>query len=431
MESTLRPFVTAGVGRDSGVSGGDCATRDTRLGAARLIAGGATDGGLDRHLRRDGLLHRALQRHGSEPANPGQRRVGVGPGADPAAVHHQPGHLRTNSGGRRPRRTHRPLSVYLWAGPRHTADRGCITDPTFGTLALLQDAATAFAKGDVSDAFADLSNIVLFPVGVFTQPITQAVQTVLTMIGNHISNLTAGETPGTDNIGLFETTAQYVLNAVFGPPEATLLATGQALDNVIHALKPFDPADLVNALIAAPAIITDGLLNGTQLNGAWPGLLSSTQYVNTPPPNPFNLFPGPIGAVLLLRNFIATLIDVPVPQAPAAANATPNATAPSAPPPANAVPNPTANTVTLNVTPTVTAKTAPNATPNAGNSVLVTGNTPTIKTGPGVTPHATAVNKPGAQLAATGKTATAQLNGSLTKLTNIGQLHQSAKTGRK
>lgn len=79
--------------------------------------------------------------------------------------------------------------------------------------------------------------------------------------------------------------------ALLGPPNALVFSGAAAIQGVIDAVRSGDIGDLIGAFVAAPAVITDGVLNGFGPAG---GVFSSS---------------GPIGALLQIRNIIANAIS--------------------------------------------------------------------------------------------------------------------------
>ena len=70
-----------------------------------------------------------------------------------------------------------------------------------------------------------------------------------------------------------------------------VVATGEALWDIVEAAFEFDVVGVVNAVLNVPAIIADGVLNGRYseaIGGYLPGLLTVGNILNTPP-GPFSL----------------------------------------------------------------------------------------------------------------------------------------------
>ncbi|MGC5246679.1 hypothetical protein ACPXB3_07110 [Gordonia sp. DT219] len=122
---------------------------------------------------------------------------------------------------------------------------------------LLEEAAAALADGDLATAINSVVLAAILPVtaglDMLPGPILPALQKVL-----------AGPLENLANV-INETQNQLILSAVLVPVSPLLGGMGglvQGIQNVIDAAKTGDPAATLNALVAAPAVMLDGLLNG-------------------------------------------------------------------------------------------------------------------------------------------------------------------------
>jgi hypothetical protein len=89
--------------------------------------------------------------------------------------------------------------------------------------------------------------------------------------------------------------AEAILNAAVAPAVSAVAASGEVAQNVLDELKAGDPQDVLGDLIAAPAVVTDGFLNGTKLEtGVFgtvdiPGILTATTLQDAEGPGPISL----------------------------------------------------------------------------------------------------------------------------------------------
>lgn len=153
-------------------------------------------------------------------------------------------------------------------------------------LPALQQAAADIAAGNFTAAAANLVTAIVQPPLFAALPLLPALQTVFE---KPVANLLAVTQQ-------FQTIVALTGFGVLSPISSTIYATGQAIQNVYDAATAGDPLGALGALMAAPAVIVDGFLNGY---GADSGLLSPGL--------------GPIGALLQIRDLIANAIT---PQAP-------------------------------------------------------------------------------------------------------------------
>ncbi len=115
-----------------------------------------------------------------------------------------------------------------------------------GLPAVLQKAVSELAAGQFQNAAQTLSTglvqVALPIVGPLLQPINNLVSVVSLLPDIALS------------VGL----------AVISPPLALLQSTGAALQSMFNAISAGDIVQLVNAVLGAPAVMLDGLLNGYQ-----------------------------------------------------------------------------------------------------------------------------------------------------------------------
>jgi hypothetical protein len=184
------------------------------------------------------------------------------------------------------------------------------------------------AQQFVNQVFKVLPGETVQAIGEFLrgEPLASS-QTVVTAFSNFVQQSTGPIVYTTSAVAMdFAYNVERVFEAVVGfdslavlgaaisnPVYSLVLASGQAAQNVIDATKAGDFLGVIGQTIAAPAVVVDGFLNGTTLNGQFvSGLLS-----------PITVGPlltaGPIGALLYLRNSIASTLT------PATSLATPAA----------------------------------------------------------------------------------------------------------
>lgn len=98
--------------------------------------------------------------------------------------------------------------------------------------------------------------------------------------------------------------AFILVRGVTDPAYALVLSSGQAAQNVIDAAEAADFLGVLGQTAAAPAVVADGLLNGTPEYG---GLLSPIGIA----PSGDKIRTGPIGALFTYRNRIAGALSGP------------------------------------------------------------------------------------------------------------------------
>jgi hypothetical protein len=108
--------------------------------------------------------------------------------------------------------------------------------------------------------------------------------------------------------------AEAILNAAVAPALSGAAATGEVAQDILNALKAGNPQDILGDLIAAPAVVTNGVLNGAKLQTSIfgtvdiPGILTDSTLLSAEGP-------GPIALVIQLGQFTRGLLT------PAAATA--------------------------------------------------------------------------------------------------------------
>jgi hypothetical protein len=101
--------------------------------------------------------------------------------------------------------------------------------------------------------------------------------------------------------------AEAILNAAVAPALSGVAATGEVAQDVLDALKAGNPQDILGDLIAAPAVVTNGVLNGAKLQTSIfgtvdiPGILTDSTLLSAEGP-------GPIALVIQLGQFTRGLL---------------------------------------------------------------------------------------------------------------------------
>ena len=191
----------------------------------------------------------------------------------------------------------------------------------------LQEALANLAAGNIVGVGQNVVNII-------TQPVLFPALTLLPAIQSFLEQPVAN---------LLAVTQQFTTIAALGgigllePLVSTVNATAQAIQNIVDAAKGLDPVGAVSAIVAVPAIVANGLLNGFGFDG---GVLSPGL--------------GLAGALLQIRDVIANALK-PVTVTATSSLAAANSTTTSA-----------ATTVTLSTAPVSTAakKSAEATTPS-------------------------------------------------------------------
>ncbi|WP_280834871.1 hypothetical protein [Mycolicibacterium frederiksbergense] len=160
-----------------------------------------------------------------------------------------------------------------------------------------------------------------------------------------LSQISVGITENLYNVAKTIANPMTLFGTVLGSVQilsSTVGALGVGLQSFVDAVKAGDAVGAVNALVATPALVLNGLLNG---NGNTPGIFTPDKPLSSG-------MPGPIAGVLVqVRRAIAQAIGAPAPSVarmagqPAAGD-TLLADGPAA---VDALPSATVNTVTLNL----------------------------------------------------------------------------------
>ncbi|MUL49183.1 hypothetical protein FZI85_19065 [Mycobacterium sp. CBMA293] len=169
----------------------------------------------------------------------------------------------------------------------------------------LQQAFANLAAGDIVGVGNDLTAIIVQPV---LGPVIDVLSAVQPMLSQSAANMLA-------------VTQQFVtIGALAGigllePVVTTINGTALAIQNVVDALRAGDPIGAVGAVLAAPAVIVNTILNG---NGSGDGGL-------------FGPGISTVGSLQSIGNIIATAFaTTPAPVAATLAAAAPAASVPSA-----------------------------------------------------------------------------------------------------
>jgi hypothetical protein len=200
---------------------------------------------------------------------------------------------------------------------------------TTTTPTALLDAVTELLAGNFSAALQSLGTAVSAPVVAGVEQFVTGVIAIPTSIGMHLTNL----------FTLLPTLGQIALTGIVGTPVAVFDGAQQAVENVVQAIDHNDPVGVLTALLAAPGVFLDEVLNanGGTTVGTAQGLLSTN---------------GPIGAVLQIRNDIATALDGPSSSSEGQSSSSQGSSSSSSQAAAEATPTMAAESVTLNVAPT-------------------------------------------------------------------------------
>ncbi len=104
--------------------------------------------------------------------------------------------------------------------------------------------------------------------------------------------------------------AEAILNAAVAPALSGVAATGEVAQDILDALKAGNPQDLLSDLIAAPAVVANGVLNGAKLQTSIfgtveiPGILTDATLLSAEGP-------GPIALAIQLGQFTRALLTPP------------------------------------------------------------------------------------------------------------------------
>ncbi|MGW4098709.1 hypothetical protein [Mycobacterium sp. NPDC004974] len=164
-----------------------------------------------------------------------------------------------------------------------------------------------------------------------------------------LSSITVGITGNLYKVAQTIANPMTLFGTVLGTLQIMSSTAGQlgvGLQSFVDSVKAGDAVAAVNALIATPALVLNGLINGTEYT---PGILTPESPTSSP-------LPGPIAGVMVqVRRAIAQALGAPAPASPMALRTAPDTVAPESP---AALPSATANTVTVNLTTDTAVKTA-------------------------------------------------------------------------
>jgi len=208
------------------------------------------------------------------------------------------------------------------AGALSTTGGDLATALTTQVPGLLQTAFNQISAGDVAGATNSLATVPL----VLAQPVIGLLPAVEQLVTQPVQNLVNVAKIFSDPVY-----DQLVAVGLLGPVISGLGAAGVAVQNVINAVGTGDLQKVAGAILASPAKIADGLLNGgygpdlgplvgggfTVLAG---GLFSSGGFEVTPDGNFVLNVAGPVATLQTMAKLIAAAITPPK-AVPAAQNA--------------------------------------------------------------------------------------------------------------
>jgi hypothetical protein len=148
----------------------------------------------------------------------------------------------------------------------------------------LQQALANLAAGNIVGVGQNLVNVIVQPILFPTLTLLPALQSFLEA---PVANLLAVTQQ-------FTTISALAGLGALSPLASSINATAQAIQNVVDSARALDPVGVVSAIVAAPAIVAGGLLNGFGFDG---GVLSPGL--------------GLAGALLQIRNVIAQALGAP------------------------------------------------------------------------------------------------------------------------
>jgi hypothetical protein len=146
------------------------------------------------------------------------------------------------------------------------------------TQLFLQAASARLQAGDVEGAFQIVLYATLSGVGSLVSVATYP----LTLLG-----------PAFEEVA--PVFAEAILNAAVAPALSGVVTGSEIALDALNALKAGSPGDILGDLIAAPAVVTDGVLNGTKLEtGVFgpvdiPGILTDKTLQDAEGPGPISL----------------------------------------------------------------------------------------------------------------------------------------------
>ncbi|OCB13716.1 hypothetical protein A5717_12005 [Mycolicibacterium porcinum] len=156
-----------------------------------------------------------------------------------------------------------------------------------------------------------------------------------------LSSITVGITGNLYNVAQTIANPMTLFGTVLGSLQIMSSTAGQlgvGVQSFADAVKAGDAVAAVNALIATPALVLNGLINGTEFT---PGILTPESPTMSP-------LPGPIAGVMVqVRRAIAQALGAPAPTATTALRAAPDSVTPDSP---AALPSATADTVAVSLT---------------------------------------------------------------------------------
>ncbi|OCB46987.1 hypothetical protein A5721_12610 [Mycobacterium vulneris] len=156
-----------------------------------------------------------------------------------------------------------------------------------------------------------------------------------------LSSITVGITGNLYNVAQTIANPMTLFGTVLGSLQimsSTASQLGVGVQSFADAVKAGDAVAAVNALIATPALVLNGLINGTEFT---PGILTPESPTMSP-------LPGPIAGVMVqVRRAIAQALGAPAPTATTALRAAPDSVTPDSP---AALPSVTADTVAVSLT---------------------------------------------------------------------------------
>ncbi len=163
-----------------------------------------------------------------------------------------------------------------------------------------------------------------------------------------LSSITVGITGNLYNVAQTIANPMTLFGTVLGSLQimsSTASQLGVGVQSFADAVKGGDAVAAVNALIATPALVLNGLINGTEFT---PGILT--------PDKPLSEgMPGPIAGVMVqVRRAIAQALGAPAPTATTALRTAPDSVASDSP---AALPSATADTVAVSLTTDAAVKT--------------------------------------------------------------------------
>lgn len=145
----------------------------------------------------------------------------------------------------------------------------------------LQDAVAAIAAGNFVAAAPNVVTALFQPLLFAALPLLPVLQQVIEQPAANLLAVTQQ----------FQTVAAFAAIGVLGPLSSSIYASAEAIQNVFDAASNGDVLGALGAIVAAPAIVIDGFLNGWGVDG---GLISPGL--------------GTISTLLQIRDMIANAI---------------------------------------------------------------------------------------------------------------------------